>query len=144
MGEFIDELFVAAIGVRKACDELEVPCTLVTFAGESQLLFDVSDQTKEVIALCQGSTYPRGAFEDLHNQRKGREHHLVIIFTDGHWGDIHNLNAYCAPGRILIGVTNDRSMLSYLRTLGFNETVFVENCAAFATTASEAIVPYFV
>lgn len=142
MKDDIDDLFVAAIGVRKACDHLGLPSTVLIFSDRSQLVFDADDPTEDVIALSQGTTHPQGALEDLANHRHGKRDHLVIAFTDGFWFDTPFLDQYRTPGTVIIGVTNDHGNAKQLRTLGFDEVVYVKSTDLFAQATGSALVPF--
>lgn len=137
------DLFVAAIGVRLACDELDVPCTLSTFADDSSIVFDAEDPTREVVAVPYGGTNPIDALSDLTNQRHGKDHHLVIVFTDGIWGDVPHLTHYRSGEGVIIGVTLDRATANSLTDHGFDEIVILDSITEFADAVTRSLVPYF-
>lgn len=139
----IADLFVAAIGFRLACDELGVSCTLSTFADDASIVFDADDPTQEVVGHPYGGTNPIDALSDLASQRHGKDHHLVIIFTDGVWGDVPHLTHFRSGDEVIIGVTLDRSTARSLTGHGFDEIIVLDSVTEFASAAMTALVPYF-
>jgi hypothetical protein len=139
----VADLFVAAIGVRLACDELDLPCTVSTFADESRVLFEAEDPTQEVIGRCHGGTNPVGALTDLVNQREGKKQQLVIVFTDGVWATVETIDPYRAPETVIIGVTLDRGTAKDLAQRGFDEVVVIDSIIEFASAVMAALVPYY-
>ena len=105
MSQQIDELSIAVVGVRLACDELRIPCTVTTFADSASLLFDASEQTEEVKVSCQGGTEPLQALEDLCKQRHGKALHLAVVFTDGEWFGVPSMGPFRQPGATYLGVS---------------------------------------
>ena len=105
MSEQVTELSVAAIGVRLACEQLGIPCTVTSFADSASLVVDAFDPTEEVTVSCQGGTQPLEALEDLHNQRHGKAGHLVVVFTDGEWAGVPSMGPFREPGATYLGVS---------------------------------------
>jgi hypothetical protein len=139
----IDDLFVAAIGVRMACEELTLPCTVTTFSDDSRVLFEADEITQHVVGLSHGGTNPLGALHDLANQRLGKRQQLVIVFTDGQWGDVIHLNEFRTQNTVIIGVTLDKRTAKALESHGFDEIVVLDSVAGFAEAVSHALVPYY-
>ena len=105
MREQIEELSIAAIGIRLACEHLGIPSTITTFADSAALVVDASEPTDEVVVSCQGGTHPLEALEDLRNQRYGKGTHLVVVFTDGEWSGVPSMALFREPGSVFLGVS---------------------------------------
>ena len=139
----VEDLFVAAIGVRMACDELDLPCTVTTFSDDSRVLFEAAEPTQHVVGISGGGTNPIGALVDLANHRLGKDQQLVIVFTDGYWADVLNLDQFRTGNTVIIGVTLDKQTANALESHGFDEIVVVDDVIEFAGTVSHALVPYY-
>ena len=99
MEYMVRDVGIAALGIRKACDALGIPCTVSTFSGHSHVLWEADDDVTDVYPLATGATNPDGALDALPDQRLGKTRHLVIILTDGIWSDDISLASYNEPGR---------------------------------------------
>lgn len=144
MHAMLEDLFVAAVGVRLACDELDVPCTLSTFADEANIVFDAGEPTREIVGIPYGGTDPIEALTDLTNQHSGKDHHLVIVFTDGEWtSGIPHLQHFVREDDVFIGVTLDRKTAASLDKRGFDEVVVLDTISEFSGAVMAALVPYF-
>lgn len=104
MGNHTDALSVSALGIRGACDDLGIPCTLSTFASSGYLWMNADDPTELTMVHAHGGTEPMEALEDLTNQRFDKNRHLVVVFTDGEWSGVPSFDQYREPGTYIIGV----------------------------------------
>jgi len=139
----VEDLFVAAIGARMACEELSLPCTVTTFSDDSKVLFDADEQTQHVVGISGGGTNPIGALHDLAHQRLGKNQQLVIVFTDGIWADVLNLDEFRTDNTVIIGVTLDRQTAKALDSHGFDEIAVIDSVNEFAAAVMTALVPYY-
>jgi hypothetical protein len=109
MQPYNDDLATAAFGVKSACDVVGVPCTVTVYDTRPYLLWDQNDRPLEVpfdIVPC-GGTDPKTTLDLLDGQMAGKDHHLVIIMTDGQWGGGWNtgkrtLTDYMVPHRDIV------------------------------------------
>jgi hypothetical protein len=76
--------------IKGACDDLEIPCSVIGYSGQHALLLgrdDLVDTNKVGRFPSLGSTDPRGALEEAHRIFAGsdRRHKLLFSVTDGEW-----------------------------------------------------------
>jgi hypothetical protein len=135
-----NRLDLARVGyaTKKACDRLEIPCTVVLWDDDAKVLWDGEEEAGDVLPTisCTGNTDPSWALADLDNQRFGKVRHLVLIMTDGVWAGFggRTLAPYAADGRILMGVgyapgnpTKANARTDKLRTYGCPDAFPVTN-----------------
>lgn len=108
MSHAIQELAIAAFGMKSACDVVGIPCTVTVYDTHAHLLWDQDDTPREVpynIAPL-GGTEPKRCLDMLDLQKAGKANHLVIIMTDGAWSyewrGRHSLAHYAAPDRDIV------------------------------------------
>lgn len=106
MGGSVQALAQVAYGCKHACDMLKVPCTVVLWDTEARLLWDANETAEHLpVIAARGGTNPIKALNDIHNQRYGKEKHLVLIMTDDAWeSSAPLLHAYADDGRTIIGL----------------------------------------
>jgi hypothetical protein len=148
MGNACYDLGSVALGVRQACDEIDVPCTVSVFDDASNILWAADEQPTEVFAHANGGTYPLNALLDLDNQMMNKSRHLVIVLTDGIWPeDIKDLSTFSRPGRYIIGVGYDKyyphGIKSALEDLNPNEAYGIRNVRELPDVITSAISAYF-
>lgn len=81
------DLSVAALGVKTACWNLGLPCTVLTYDDGADLLWSSVDAPSPVVVGIGGCTNVSGALRDTHGHRGESDQHLVLILTDGHFSD---------------------------------------------------------
>ena len=88
MYSYGEALAQAAFGVKSACDVIGVPCTVTVYDTDAYLLWDKDDRPIDVPldVIPGGGTDPKAALDLLDSQMADKDHHLVIIMTDGAWG----------------------------------------------------------
>lgn len=148
MGNACYDLGSVALGIRKACDELELPCTVSVFDDNHNMLWAADEEPTEMWAYANGGTNPYGNLQDLDNQMHGKSRHLVVILTDGVWpNDCKDLSAFSRPGRYIICVGYDAHNPSGLREaladLNPNEAFGIRNVREFPSVVTSAISAYF-
>lgn len=116
---------IAALAIRRACDELNIPCTTSTFSDSGRRLWNHDEEPNAVFPYATGGTWPVTCLEALPDERLGKSRHLVIIFTDGQWSEVNNLAPYSAPGRFFLLVGLGFHLKQYLSTLNANAVVTV-------------------
>ena len=139
MREQIEELSIAAIGIRLACEHLDLPCTITTFADSAALVTDATEPTEEVIVSCQGGTHPLEALEDLRNQRHGKTTHLVVVFTDGEWSGVPSMGPFREPGSTFLGVSLGEWARATLQGRHFDAVAMIDRARDLATPVQQLL-----
>lgn len=141
MQAYNDDLATAAFGVKSACDVVGVPCTVTVYDTSPFLLWDADDRPMEVPfdIVPNGGTDPKSTLDLLDDQMHGKDHHLVIIMTDGHWGGgWHNRNSlehYMVPHRDMV--------LFFWNTAIGNGPKGMEHCSTVEKIESLGQIPHF-
>lgn len=106
MGGWMDQLSVAAYGIRSACDSLGVPCTVSTFDTEPYMIWDNDEPITPVLIHDGGGTNPLEGLRQIKNQNAGKQRHLVVILTDGEWSYVNSIKPFVEPGQywLLVGL----------------------------------------
>jgi hypothetical protein len=134
---------VAAVGIKKACYELGIPCTVTTFSDNVEMLFDGDSPYDYVSVAPSGGTHPLHAFMDLDNQKFGKHYHLVVVLTDGEWSDTPSVTPWVCPNRniILVGFKLQRDFLS---NKGADSVFEIHRPNELPALMTNALVGYFV
>jgi hypothetical protein len=105
MGRHEASLAATAYAMKAACDELEIPCTVVLWDHEATLLWDGFDRAESVPVICaQGGTNPHMALEDMPRHRHDKDAHIVLVMTDAQFSVHDNwLNKYRTEGTFFVG-----------------------------------------
>ncbi len=99
MDAWMDELSVAAYGIRLACDSLEIPCTVSTFDTDAYMLYPHEENVAPLLIHDGGGTNPRAALKQVENQKAGKQRQLVVVLTDGAWSDVKSIKPFVQPGQ---------------------------------------------
>lgn len=143
MHDTVSTLSVCAVGIRKACEQLNIPCTVSTFSDTVRMF--VSAETAEAAfeqVLTGGNTYIMDALNGLRDQRYGKNNHLVVILTDGEWGDVKDIRMWSTPGTRFIGVAY-QMLKDRLSNKGFNGVVEMHDLDNFPKLVTQEIATYF-
>jgi len=98
-------LGAAAFASKRACEILEIPCTVTLFASDSRLLWAARERAEHVRPIADGGTDPTAAAGSLNEQRHDRMNHLVVVLTDGAFVDrFPGFGHYAEPGRYFLGL----------------------------------------
>jgi len=111
---------VGAMGIRSACDQLGIPCTITAFNTNAYLVLDHDEPTRMVGIKAEGGTDPGPALLDLPNQRAGRARHFVVVFTDGCWSEGTSVNSYRAHEMHCVGLGYGEGVAESLKNKGFD------------------------
>ena len=88
-GSMVDhttELAQVGYACKQACSKLDIPCTVTLWDDRATTLYDATEVAEGLPIIATASTTnPDMALADLPNQRFGKEHHIVLIMTDGDW-----------------------------------------------------------
>lgn len=100
----VAKLGAAAWAVKRACDELNIPCQVTLFNEHGFALYGVDERAGYDIPLivCDGGTHPLEAFAGALIERKVK-HHIVMVMTDGEWSDESVFAQFDADNIISIG-----------------------------------------
>jgi hypothetical protein len=108
MGGQEHDLSVAALGVKTACYNLNIPCTVTTYSDSAELLFATDEAPRPVLVGIKGCTNVSGALRDTHSHRGECAQHLVLVLTDGSFGDdveaFDEVDALRQNGTYVLGV----------------------------------------
>jgi hypothetical protein len=96
------KLSVAALSIRLACDELDIPCDVSTFNSVEGAVYRAGEQTTPYLVYANGGTEPAAILSMLDSQRHDKRRHLVLILTDGEWSDTPSLAPFGSPGRYFL------------------------------------------
>lgn len=143
MEEEMEEVSVAAVGVKKACYELGIPCTVMSFDDTAEMMFGATDSYEFQSISSKGSTHPVTALLDLDNQKLDKTYHLVIILTDGEWSDIKSVSPWSGPTRniILVGFRMTRADLV---DKGADNVLIIQQAEELPRLITNALVGYFI
>lgn len=110
MDAWMDELSVAAFGIRSACDSLGIPCTVTTFDTSPALIWNHDEDAVPVMIHDGGGTDPTEALKQVRNQRANKLRHLVVVMTDGQWSGVNSVKPFAQPGEywVAVGLSTDR------------------------------------
>ena len=110
------ELSQFMYAARTACDALNIGTTLTLWSSDHQNYRIWNSGIKSEVFPAMGGTEPTRSLDDLatHNPENA-SNHLVLIFTDGEWGnEFPSLARWSTPGRSIMfiryGYGEDKSM----------------------------------
>jgi len=135
-------LSISALGIRKACDALEIPCTITTWNTEYRMLYSADDETTPLTVTATGGTQPVPMLDQIDSHRYDKTKHLVIILTDGEWETDTKLTTWSSPGRffLLVGLRlHDDSILTSKRP---DAAVIIHNVKQLPREFGKAIAGY--
>lgn len=106
MGGSTQALAQVAYGCKKACDQLDIPCTVILWDTDARVLWDAEEHAEYLpIINSAGGTNPIKALSDVKHHRKDKSHHVVMVMTDDAWESNSPLvNAYREDGSIWLGL----------------------------------------
>lgn len=144
MNNMARDVGIAALGIRKACDALGVPCTVSTFSDVGELLWAADEEPSNVFPYAKGGTNPIRVLEVLDDQRFGKSKHLVIALTDGAWSGVENLAPYSSPGRVYYVVGIGSGMEHTISRLHADAWAVIGRPEEFPQQATAALTGFFV
>ena len=109
MQGWMDQLSVAAYGIRSACDSLNIPCTVSTFDTEPYMIWDNDEVAQPLLIHDGGGTNPLDGLRQIKNQGAGKKRHLVVILTDGEWSHVKSIKPFVEPGQywLMVGLGSE-------------------------------------
>lgn len=144
MEQYTDALSVGAIGIRMACDDLGIPCTLSTFSSNGYLWQGADDPTDLTMVHAHGGTEPQESLEDLPNQRHGKTRHLVVVFTDGAWSGVPSFDQFRSGGVYIIGVGFGWGVAEALGARNPDAVVALDSIEQLPAEVTKALVGYLI
>jgi hypothetical protein len=131
MDAWMDELSVAAYGIRLACDSLEIPCTISTFDTEAFMLYSTDEEAIPLHIHDGGGTNPKSAFMQVRNQKLGKERHLIIVLTDGAWSNVKTIKPFSEPGQywVLFALGDGSYVEHYVQDKGGDSSGYMRDVA---------------
>lgn len=143
MDHRIGRTSAVTMGIRKACEHYDIPCTITTFSDRVRLVAAGDEQVEHVKLGAGGGTHIFDALTILDDQRYGKRYHLVVILTDGEWSDIKDVRAWGDPGRhiLIVGIDVNHDLIA---NKGGNSAVTIYNPADLAPLVTNALAGYFI
>ena len=140
----MSEASISAMGIRKACDQLGIPCTLTTFNDDVYMMAEANKDVDYIRVEATGGTSIVNAMMALDDQRAGKTHHLVVILTDGEWLDVKDTRLWSQPTRsiTIVGFGNNTS--SYVSNKGADHWIVIEDLLELPNIVTDSLVQHFV
>lgn len=132
-----------AMGIRKACDHYDIPCTITTFSDRVRLVAAGDEHVEYVKMGAGGGTHVLDAMTILEDQRHGKRYHLVVIITDGEWTDLKDVRIWGDPCRhiMIVGIDVPHDIVA---NKGANSAVTIYNPSELAPLVTNALAGYFI
>lgn len=114
MSHDTDNLSVCGLAIRRACDQLGIPCTVCTYNTDYGVVYRHDEEAVPTRVRATGGTSPAPLLDMLDDQRLDKKRHLVFILTDGQWDDsATTLRHWSAPGRyfVIVGLRTGYDIL---------------------------------
>jgi hypothetical protein len=84
-----ESLGAAAWAVKTACQNLEIECDVTLFDEGAYKMWSTVDSPTFIPNIGSGGcTDPTLAFEAILSEERNKKHHLVMVLTDGEWGEV--------------------------------------------------------
>ena len=158
MGGSVKGLAQTGYACKKACDNLDIPCTVALWDTSATILWDATERAEGLpVIVATGGTDPSVVLADLDNQRYDKDIHIVIVMTDGAWSGPCATQGFLAnykgekPGRYMIGLgysSSDwgggsaESMAQNLRRYGCDEAHGIDNLMDIPQYLEQALVAF--
>jgi hypothetical protein len=142
MGNEIENVSIMAMGIRKACEHYDIPCTITTFSEDVRLVAAGDEECGFVKVEAGGGTQVFDAMTILDDQRYGKHNHLVVILTDGEWSDLKDVRIWGKPTRhiMIVGYNVDHSIIA---DKGANSAITISNINELAPLVTNSLAGYF-
>lgn len=139
----IANVSVIAMGIRKACEHYDIPCTITTFSDEVRLVAAGDKDIDFVQMDASGGTHVMDAMMILDKQQYGKRNHLVVILTDGEWSDTKDIRIWGKPTRhiMIVGINVNHDIIA---NKGANTAISISNVNELAPLVTNALAGYFI
>lgn len=144
MGSKMDKVSISAMGIRKACEQLGIPCTITTFNDDVYMVADANENVDYIRVSATGGTSVINAMMALEDQRCGKTYHLVIILTDGEWSDVSDTRLWSHPSRSITIVGFGYGMDGYISNKGADHWLVIEDLMELPNIVTDSLVRHFV
>ena len=136
------DVSIAAIGIRKACDALGIPCTVTSFNDDVFMVAKADEEIEYPCVRSTGGTSVLNAFRALADQRYNKKNHLAVVLTDGEWFDVEDMRPWGDPGRYFLLVGFNMPVTTLLNK-GANQVVVVSEVSELPALVTGALIDYF-
>lgn len=144
MSNSMDKVSVSAMGIRHACDQLGIPCTITTFNDDVHMVAPANDDVGFVRVSAEGGTSVFNAMMAIDDQKHGRTYHLVIILTDGEWFDVTDLRLWSQPQRHIVVAGFGYGLERYVSDKYADSWVVLTNPLELPKLVTDSLVKQFV
>lgn len=144
MGGKMGKVSTAAMGIRKACEQLNIPCTITTFNDDVYMMADANESIDYVRVAATGGTSIINAMMALDDQRHGKTYQLVIILTDGEWSDVTDTRIWAHPTRSITIVGFGMHMTSYISNKGADHWMTIDDLMELPNIVTDSLIQHFV
>lgn len=135
---------ISAIGIRKACEMLGIPCTVTTFNDDVYMVADATEDVGYIKMSATGGTSVMNAMMALEEQRQGKTYHLVVILTDGEWSDVTDTRMWSSPTRSITIVGLGYGMEAHVSNKGADHWMVINDLMDLPNIVTDSLVSYFV
>ena len=144
MQGWMDQLSVAAYGIRNACDNLGIPCTVSTFDTEPYMMWDHDEVAQPVLIHDGGGTNPLDGLRQIKNQGAGKKRHLVVILTDGEWSHVSSIKPFAQQGQywLLVGLGNAGYARDLVSRKGGDASIGIEDVMDLPKEIEKALIGF--
>lgn len=139
----ISQVSAISIGIKKACENYDIPCTITTFNQRVYMVADGESESDYVTVSAGGGTHIMEALQMLAEQRYDKSYHLVIILTDGEWTDVNDVRPWGDPRRhiMIVGLNVSANVIS---NKGANSSITIHKPEELAPLVTTALSGYFI
>lgn len=135
-----------AYACKRACETLNVPCTVTTFASDGYMLWDAQQSAEHLSLPTGGGTNPMPIILDLETHRHNKTTHLVMLMTDGEFsGSVAEPIMFAKDGnRHFIGLAyGEYASPENLRAKNFDEAFNIGDLSEIATHLGGFLATHF-
>lgn len=152
------ELAQTGLACKLACQQLDIPCTVVLWDTDATILWDANEVAEHLpVIVARGGTDISVGVADLDSQRYDKDTHIVIVMTDGQWGGACAVPGFLAnykgdtPGRYFIGLGYEGhdygggsadAMAQGLRRYGCDEAHGIDNLMDIPQYLEQALIAF--
>jgi cobalamin biosynthesis protein CobT len=142
MANAIETVSIIAMGIRKACEHYDIPCTITTFCDQTRLVVAGDEECGFVKVEAGGGTAIFDSMTILDDQVYGNNNHLVVILTDGEWSDLKDVRIWGTPTRhiMIVGYGVDHEMIT---NKGANSAITISDINELAPLVTNSLAGYF-
>ena len=144
MGGWMDQLSVAAYGIRNACDSLEIPCTVSTFDTEPYMIWDNDEVAQPLLIHDGGGTNPLDGLRQIRHQGAGKKRHLVVVLTDGEWSHVSSVKPFAEPGQywLMIGLGSGEYAKDLVAKKGGDSAISIDDVMNLPKEIEKALIGF--